>query len=61
MPNLLSAADRGALLRECRRAEALARYAEQQATRRGDFAEAEYWYATQRAWREKASAMLAGT
>ena len=60
MPSPRSEPDRGTLFRECRRAEALARAAEGRAIRRGDYAEADYWYATRWAWREKATALRAG-
>lgn len=60
MRTSLSQQDRGVLLRECVREEALARDAERRATRRGDYAEAEYWYAKRMAWMDKATALLAG-
>ena len=52
--------DRGALFRESRWEEGLARDAERRAARRGDYAEADYWYALRWAWRDKATSLRAG-
>ncbi len=60
MASSLGKQELGPLLRECRREEALARAAEWQAVRQGDFAEADYWYMLQRLWREKATTLCAG-
>ncbi len=60
MPSSLGARDWAQLLRECRREEDLARAAERQAARQGDFAEAEYWYMLRVLWREKAAALRPG-
>jgi len=60
MPSSCSEQDWARLFRECQRAEGLAREAERQAVRQGDFAEADYWYTLQCTWREKATALRAG-
>jgi len=60
MPSSLTKQDRDTLFRESRREEGLARDAERRAARRGDFAEADYWYAIRWAWRDKATTLRAG-
>ncbi len=57
MPGSGSAQDWAHLLRECRRAETLARAAERQAVRQGEFAEADYWHMLQCLWRKKATTL----
>ena len=60
MLSSLSEQDWARLFRECWREAGLAREAERQAVRQGDFAEADYWYTLQCTWREKATALRAG-
>lgn len=52
--------DQGALFRESRRQEGLAREAERQAGRQGDYAEADYLFAIRWVWRDKATTLPAG-
>jgi len=59
MPSSCSEQDWARLFRECQRAEGLAREAERQAVRQGEFAEADYWYVLRWAWWDKATTLRA--